>query len=964
MSIGKKLLAGLTALTAAAMLCFGFTLSASAKNAENFTKIPQYVDGDFVALNTEGNEDGSVLSDGELSFVGIADDCAAILKSKTKLTAPYTVEISSFSNTGGYPIAQFILGSDDCTTGGNEIRNAGGLLFDISAGAILPFGSEAAIYEADGTTPAVGNFFANEIGWLTDDYFTFKFDVQSNGWVNVYYDRTSSGNLSTLRKIVKPADGSDLASTKEGYFAYIPRVTENDKTAGNSRKVQYITLNEDKTVFSTVDSEKWAILGDTSKAVISHAFSMNDNNNATVASKFAFTDEGLANDGVVFDIGFVSSRSHMATSPTWGLAFGMNGVSADIANASRYELSVTEGRVYDGTTAKENGNGASYATNIYNTGGDVTIRLVATKDGKLTEYRGVGGSSIENVYTTYEGLDFNGNIAFYSRKGADTMANDAVTFKNISIKGNADVRILGVELDKGVFAGVKQSSRVTLAASVKSYPQTACDVAYSITSGSELCSLVGNVLDITGNGSITVRATSVDDSSKYDEYTFTVRERVFENYVLSENFEELNEADWTLYDTDENVIINEGLYFSGDNKSEAGGSAALVSNVYFLRNDASDEIFDITFTSGLLSAAKFREASYSWGLMFGMKDKTAKVGDDGVGYIKVDYNNTYVFRGATAIEPEYKTDRTSVAGDVFFETPYDVTIRAVGKADGTLELYRGYGTFESAETLFATYSGLDFNGYVAFTTDSTKDGDGNEKYQVRFGDVVLSGNVEIDNVYEILNVKIDEKAFADAIVSDVPISVLVTVNARPNLAAYRGYTLSIVSGNAEVTDAGLVVKGEGNVTVRAVSVLDETKFAEYTFTATELRITDITVNENLFKDLNSDSQPIQLVAAVQCNLIANKYQAVKWSVVSGNVEIVGDQLRILGAGDVQIKVESLYSDYGKIISFTVADADAGQNTIDDDGKPSGGCGSAAETAGYLAFTVTLLAAGVLITRKP
>ena len=966
MSNRRKLTTICIALMMSAVLCFGVGITASAKNVADFTKTPQYVDGDFVVLNEQGQEDGTVLTGGELSFVDAGDDYGVILMSKTRQTAPYTVEFSLYSNTLGYPIGAIMLGVDDSTVGGMAIQTAGGMLIDYSAGGIVPWGGST-IYDADGETPAVGNFMVGKVGGYTNNAeFLFKFEVLENGWVNVYYDFASSGDLTTLRNVIKATDGGEIDVTKEGYFAYIPRVTALDAAEGGKRTVQYVSIDGDKTQFNAFDSEKYSIVGDESKAVITRDFRMNDNNNATVVSKFAFTDEGLTNDDdIVFDVTFVSSRAHMATSPTWGLAFGMDGASSDIANAARYEISVTETRVYDGATAKDNSNGAAYATNIYNTGGDITIRLVATKDGTLKEYRGIpaAGNVITDLYTTYTGLDFNGRIAFYSRKGGDTMANDGVLYKNISIAGNVKAEILGVKLDESVFAGAEECSNIILSATVTSYPQTTCNVVYSVTQGDDKCELEGNALKITGNGTITVRATSADDATKYDEYTFEVRARVYEDYVLTENFESLNAADWKLNDTDGNVTINEGLYFKGDNVTEDGGSATLVSNVYFLKNEAKDVIFDITFTSGLLSAAKHREASYSWGLLFGMKTQTAKAGDDNVGYLKVDFNNTYVYSGKTVVAPEYKTDRTSAAGDVFFETPYDITLRAVGKANGTLELYRGYSVYESVETLFATYSGLDFNGYVAFTTDSSKAGNGEDDYQIRISDVVLSGSVEIDDNYEIVNVEIDEKDFSDVIVSEVPLTVKVTVNAIPNLSAYREYTLSVVSGNAELGANGLVIKGDGSITLRAASVKDPTKFDEFTFTATKLVITDITVNENNFKNLNSDSQPVQLVASVECNMIANKYQAVKWTVVSGNVEIVEDQLRILGAGDVQLKVESVYGDFSKTINFTVADADEGQKPIDDGGNVKSGCKSVVEPLVLSSVALLAMAFVTVIVRK-
>lgn len=279
--------------------------------------------------------------------------------------------------------------------------------------------------------------------------------------------------------------------------------------------------------------------------------------------------------------------------------------------------------------------------------------------------------------------------------------------------------------------------------------------------------------------------------------------------------------------------------------------------------------------------------------------------------------------------------------------------------------------YESVDTLFATYTGLDFNGYVAFTTDSSKTGaTADEPYQLHFTNLLMSGNVEIDGNFEIVDIAIEERTFADAIVSDIPLPVSVTVNAKPNLNAYRGYTLSVVSGNAELDqDNNLIIKGAGDITLRATSTEDETAYDEFTFKATELTITDIVVRDTLFSGLTSDSQPVQLSAAVECNMLSNKYQEVVWTVVSGNAEVVLDQLRILGAGEVELKVETVYGGFSKTIKFTVADADAGEPVIDDDGNVSpdaetGGCNSAVGTSAAVIGAVALAgAAAALISRK-
>ena len=211
---------------------------------------------------------------------------------------------------------------------------------------------------------------------------------------------------------------------------------------------------------------------------------------------------------------------------------------------------------------------------------------------------------------------------------------------------------------------------------------------------------------------------------------------------------------------------------------------------------------------------------------------------------------------------------------------------------------------------------------------------------------------------------IDESVFADAIVSEIPLEVSVKVNAVPNLNYYGGYTLEVVSGNATFNENKLTVTGEGEIKIKATSTLDTTVFKEYTFTATELKITDIVWNESLFTGLNSDSQPVQLAAAVECNMLANKYQSLVWTVESGNAEIVLDQLRITGAGHVVLKVKTVYGGFEKTVEFDVAAVNDGEHNpvINDKGETDSGCTSEI-TAGAFILPVILAAAAVVLKKR-
>lgn len=465
----------------AALLCLGggtvITGVNAAESAFAYTSAPSGIDDDYEIIDNGG--ESTVMASGKLNFENIKDENRPVMiMGKTELTAPYTIEVSAFSDCQGWTNdGIFTIGGTACASP-DEIEYKGGLMLVRSVGALALVGSvvkegepnEVRIYAADGTTDVTGtNFCSDNIGYLNAAEVIWKFEVQENGHINVYYDFVTAANpVTVVRNIIKPKDGSDLEETQAGLFGFAPN---HDGRDGNSRTISYIQLNEDKSVFNKIDETKWEVVGDKSKAVIRSGFDFIDFNNSTVANKAYFTTEGLVNDkDVVFDVTFLSSRRHAGCWPKWGLAFGMENMNDDILAADRYQLDYLYGNVYKGDVKCDKPNGIADETQIWNTNADVWIRLVAYKDGTLEEYRGIGaaGADIKDVYATYSGLDFNGYIAFYTRAGGDSSATDTCSFKFIDVKGNAvmaDINtVVGASIRIKEPTGLRFETRINKAA--------------------------------------------------------------------------------------------------------------------------------------------------------------------------------------------------------------------------------------------------------------------------------------------------------------------------------------------------------------------------------------------------------------------------------------------------------------------------------------------------------------------
>ena len=920
------------------------------------------------------------------------------IASKQKMTGAYTVDFALYNNDGGTssgPVFGLQVGDKNPSDNADITDKNNNVTFRINTTSILT-ASDATVVSLQ-----------SALGYYDSQTLYLRLQVKNDGNIDVYCAYAPLGDEPVLRKTLE-IDNADFSLT-DGYVSVIPMVNNNCWNYGDGNQTQYrvrkfVSLGLNGTyvkqsipevkdvLFDESGLNKAQIIGSASNYSTA-SFAFDYCGDTRLASKYAFTSAGLKDDGTVFSVSFnyaANSANDRGLSLYRGFMFGLDAANANKSSASYVEVATQANgtgalRVYKNGTQV----GEDIAIDVYVNAATSIWNITAKKDGTLTvDVSNMTGGA--KVYEGFDASDFEGKIAFYT--GGAATRGQTVSVTALSISGNMTVTVASVKVDASAVFGAQIGDEVTLGAtstfnvSNVLAPQGITDsFVFSVTEGSDRCTLDGNKLTITAAGYIKIRATSVLDPTKYDEYRFyVIGEKQQAEYDLIEDFSEYNDADWTIVSSreegGENVGVRNGsLYLTVDyTDGDFANRDSLVSKVVFEPSDTDNVVFDITF-SAAYAGLSLRKDSIGWGLTFGMKSENAKAFDDGVGYLRVNYISTAAYIGDTKIEPTYIKNGGSEQGGIFCADSMPYRVRLVAKKDGTLDLYRamsGFGYEEKIDELLATYEGFDFNGYIGFTSDvkgrpddNGQGGEARDRYDVIIYDVSLSGNIGYGkDSEEVKRVVIDESVFRDAIVSEIPIELKAEAYAVPNIALFKGVVWSVAENSkdkAAIEDGKLTVTGAGSITVRATSATDGTKFADFTFEAIVLNITGVTIvgGDDIFNGVTNDTQPIDLSAVVECNSIANKYQEVKWEVVSGPAEVVLNQLRITGVGEVTLKVTAVYDEsVYKEVTFTVADND---KNIEPAAKKKGCKNSVSDFGGIGAACVAVSVLGIafMLLRK-
>lgn len=517
-----------------------------------------------------------------------------------------------------------------------------------------------------------------------------------------------------------------------------------------------------------------------------------------------------------------------------------------------------------------------------------------------------------------------------------------------------------IAFDGSLLANLIIGDEVTLQAAYVTDPPSEVDdgVTYTIVAGTDVVQIEGGILKALKAGSAKLRITSNEDSEVFAEYDITVSDLERYDYRLNEDFSSLVEETWKISSTGSGSIQTSlGLIFNGTLNSE-GANPKAVLQLPLSADPATGIVFDITFTArpGSRTVTPF-------GLMFAMPSQDSNVNDAGVGSIQFTNTWAHVYMAGQRLTPNYVTTGTGNEwygkDDGFaFMCDNPMTVRLVGRADGTLELYMNmhYGDYGvDIDKLFATYSGFDFNGYIAFFSNVNEG-----SYSATIQNVSLQATTLYDpKQCEVTRIVLDDSGFVDLLYDGQPIDLDISVYAKPNFDIFTGYKVEVVSGPASINEnEQLVLTGPGTVKIRITSTWDETRTLEKEITVGELIITKINIVTTAFENVTTDSQPIDLVATMESNTYLERYLGVEFTVLEGNAEIVGKQLRITGAGKVVIQAKAVSQpSVTATYEFTVADADAQYGSSE-----GGGCQKNSSYTTLAAF-LPLLAAGLVVGFK-
>lgn len=428
----------------------------------------------------------------------------------------------------------------------------------------------------------------------------------------------------------------------------------------------------------------------------------------------------------------------------------------------------------------------------------------------------------------------------------------------------------------------------------------------------------------------------------------------YEYYILQDDFNGLDESNWTLLqqsytnnsgDTVNPISIDSYVVFNNDYVFPGYEGARMVSNVYFSSPDEADTIFDISFSTEINSINQ-RQSQLAWGLLFGMQSQNATLAE--CNFFRLDaFARFSLYSKGEKVEPDYKTDRERETLGAYPD-PHSkaLQVRLLGLNNGTLQVYLGFtspGYTFDINAVYVEYHDIDLEGYSGIAVNSSRS-DFPAEYGISFYALSIEGYTFIDDIFEILSVKIDESNLRTAIVSEDPIILLSKVGCKPNLVAYpKNIVYTVIQGDAEIKKNNqLYIKGEGIIKIRAASLQNLEIYDEYEFEATDLEIYSINIVKTAFSDVTVYTQPIDLVATVSCNSFMADHSRVEFSVVAGPAELIcdGKQMRITGEGTVIIKALSIYKqDKGEIFSFNVTDPDKNNLASSYNGNSSINCGS-------------------------
>ncbi len=807
------------------------------------------------------------------------------------------------------------------------------------------------------------NYYSNK--GLALSTSSFKFEVVSGtteDTLNIYVSSSMSFSDTPDCSVTLHAKG-----VADGYLQFSQPLVNYSNLVGaidnNSQRIANLKVNN-----NLVNKADLEVLGNATLVTFTGATKstlFDSNNDSKIISTFKVDDTGLSNGEEVFSLTYTEKRlAGYTDNHYWGLVFGIDD-SGDLST---------------GTAIKSNKMGFNGQVCVYH----CTDNPIALVPFTIT-VKGYKGGRVEvsyNDYSTctthtvvYEDVELNGKVAFkiFDDSGLDggywEISNVSFSFSSIMEKD------LELKIDNNDNAELVVGDVVKLTTNME------CE--FDIVEGEEIASLNGDTLTALSVGQVVVKATLVDDDSVSVLFPIQVVEGTNYKYEYKNNFASVqdmnsgkNSSDFYVVNGNSGTIsINDNLAF----KNTIGDAPVQVGLIVpFTHDYLNDVVFDITFTVTIGNGNKnYRNQNYTCGFAFGLDSMSANPLSAGAGAILINCVKAEIYKDGYVVKPTYVTQNqpgatTTYGSDAFgcyADSMNPLTVRLVAKSDGTLEYYRGIvykqygkndiGTYVT--DLFATYSGFDFNGYVSmFTNNKTLD-----KYEeegalvddtceVKFDDLIVSGNYRMqeDFVPEVTDLGISN--VTDLLHTELPIELNYYIYTVPNINAYHGYTVQVVSGNASLDSQNrLVTTGAGRVKLKITSVSNPDVFKEVELDIGELKIDSISLNEDLFKNLTNDSQAFFMNAKLEgVNTYITEYLTICYEVIEGPVTIIDGYLYVNGFGNAKVRVYSKYlPSVEKIVEFNIADADA---------QYSGGCASGLGSSFMIPALTAILTATIIV----
>lgn len=251
---------------------------------------------------------------------------------------------------------------------------------------------------------------------------------------------------------------------------------------------------------------------------------------------------------------------------------------------------------------------------------------------------------------------------------------------------------------------------------------------------------------------------------------------------------------------------------------------------------AGDVLFDVTYdfrVVGTHGPAPFGDGTHSVALMFGMPERDSLREEASI----VKTGNATLIRaeekGASVGEEEPSSG--------YIVNGLGANMRLVGKKGGTLEVYAVYGASGTLpETPTKTYTGLTFNGYMAFdVADATAHGDTNFTELISFSVKVNENAI----TYVPYGVEYTEDAISVAIGATVtPVCSVVPAKAEDQTLSYTSSDPEIATVNASTGEITGVAFGETVITAKSVNGFTDTITVNVIQPATSISLSDESVS--------------------------------------------------------------------------------------------------------------------------